>query len=69
MKTLNKLIEEYTNQLRLGEIQIAYKGILEFMGKLRAAFYQKIPTLRCKKHIPRISGYILFLFKYEAIKR
>lgn len=43
MKTLNKLIEEYTQQLRLGEIQIAYKGLLEFMGKLRAAFIKKYP--------------------------
>lgn len=43
MKTLNILIEEYTNQLRQGEIQIAYQGILEFMGKLRADFIKKYP--------------------------
>lgn len=43
MKTLNKLIEEYTQQLRLGEIQIAYKGILEFIGKLRSAFIKRYP--------------------------
>nr|WP_320024135.1 hypothetical protein [uncultured Acetobacterium sp.] len=43
MKTLNILIEEYTNQLQLGEIQIAYRGILEFMGQLRAAFIKKYP--------------------------
>ena len=43
MKTLNKLIEEYTQQLRLGEIQIAYRGILEFIGKLRADFIKKYP--------------------------
>jgi len=43
MKTLNKLIEEYTKQLRLGEIQIAYKGILVFMGKLRADFIKEYP--------------------------
>ena len=43
MKTLNILIEEYTHQLRLGEIQIAYKGILAFMGKLRADFIKKYP--------------------------
>ncbi|KAF5087845.1 hypothetical protein DSECCO2_41960 [anaerobic digester metagenome] len=43
MKTLNKRIEAYTQQLRLGEIQIAYRGILEFMGKLRADFIKKYP--------------------------
>ncbi len=43
MKTLNKRIAAYTQQLRLGEIQIAYKGILEFMGKLRANFIKKYP--------------------------
>jgi len=43
MKTFNKLVAVYTQQLRLGEIQIAYKGILEFMGKLRTAFIKKYP--------------------------
>lgn len=43
MKTLNRLISEYTCHLRQGEIQIAYKGILEFIGKLRAALIKKYP--------------------------
>ena len=43
MKTLNELIEEYTHHLQQGEIQIAYKGILEFLGKLRAEFIKKYP--------------------------
>lgn len=43
MKTLNILIEEYTHQLQLGEIQIAYKGILAFIGQLRAALIKKYP--------------------------
>jgi hypothetical protein len=43
MKTLNELIEAYTNHLQQGEIQIAYKGILEFLGKLRAEFIKKHP--------------------------
>lgn len=41
MKTLNELIEEYTHHLKQGEIQVAYKGILEFFGKLRAEFTKK----------------------------
>ncbi|MDD3307842.1 MAG: hypothetical protein PHO29_12205 [Acetobacterium sp.] len=43
MKTLNKRIEEYTQQLQQGEIQIAYKEILAFIDKLRAAFIKKCP--------------------------
>ncbi len=43
MKTLNKQIAVYTQQLQQGEIQIAYKGILAFIGKLRAAFIKKYP--------------------------
>jgi hypothetical protein len=35
MKSLNQLIEEYTFHLQQGDIQIAYKGLLEFFGKLR----------------------------------
>ncbi len=43
MKTLNQLISEYTCHLQQGEIQIAYKGIMEFIGKLRADFVKKYP--------------------------
>ena len=43
MKTLNQLISDYTCYLQKGEIQIAYKGILEFIGKLRADFVKKHP--------------------------
>lgn len=43
MKTLNQLINDYTCHLQQGEVQIAYKGILEFIGKLRADFAKKYP--------------------------
>lgn len=43
MKTLNHLISDYTTLLQQGELQLAYKGILEFMGKLRADFIKKYP--------------------------
>ncbi len=43
MKTLNDLIKEYTHHLQQGEIQIAYRGILEFLGKLRAEFIKIHP--------------------------
>lgn len=41
MKTLNQLIKEYTCSLQKGEVQLAYKGILEYFGKLRADFIKK----------------------------
>ncbi len=43
MKTLNQLISDYTCHLQQGEIQLAYKGILEFIGKLRVDFIKKYP--------------------------
>ena len=43
MKTLNQLINDYTYHLQQGEIQLAYKGILEFIAKLRSDFIKKNP--------------------------
>lgn len=43
MKTLNQLISDYTCHLQKGEMQIAYKGILEFIGILRVDFVKKYP--------------------------
>ena len=43
MKTLNDLIESYTHHLQQGELQVAYKGIIEFLGKLRSEFIKKYP--------------------------
>lgn len=43
MKTLNQLINEYTYHLQQGEIQTAYKGILEFIGIMKADFIKKKP--------------------------
>ncbi len=41
MKTLNQSIGVYTNYLKQGEIQIAYKGIMDFFGKLRGHLIKK----------------------------
>ncbi|SDN80646.1 DUF7000 family protein [Acetanaerobacterium elongatum] len=43
MKPLNKIIGDYTCHLQQGEIQTAYKGILELIGKLRANFIYNYP--------------------------
>lgn len=43
MKALNQLIKDYTSLLQQGEIQVAYKRILEFMGRLRADMMKRYP--------------------------
>lgn len=44
MSELNRLVTEYTHQLQQGKIQIAYRGILDFLGKLRAAIMKNHPA-------------------------
>lgn len=60
MKTLNHLIRDYTTLLQHGEIQLAYKGILDFMGKLRADFQKKLPRTRNQRAIPGLHGHVVF---------
>ncbi len=43
MKTLNQLISDYTCNLKQGEMQIAYKVIMEFISKLRGNFVKRYP--------------------------
>ena len=43
MRKLNRLIHNYTCLLQEGELQIAYKGILEFLGQLRADIVKRHP--------------------------
>ncbi len=43
MKSLTLLIRDYTYSLQQGGLQVAYKGILEIIGKLRADFIKKYP--------------------------
>lgn len=38
MKPLNQLIASYTALLQQGDLQTAYRGIMDFMGALRGAF-------------------------------
>ncbi len=44
MKILNTLIKEYTRSVQQGEIQIAYKAILDFISKLRVEFIRRYPN-------------------------
>ncbi|MBG0787905.1 MAG: hypothetical protein H0S79_22685, partial [Anaerolineaceae bacterium] len=38
MKSLNQRIDAYTDLVRQGEVQAAYRGVMDFMGQLRTAF-------------------------------
>ena len=52
MKSMNDYINEYTNQLKKGHIQKAYKGILSFMSGLK--------TYLEKRHTDYTSGALYF---------
>ena len=43
MDSLNQCIQEYRKQLRIGDIQKAYKGIISFMLGLRTELENKYP--------------------------
>jgi len=43
METLHKSMLEYQSQLKKGVIQQAYRGLMEFMGVLRARFASAYP--------------------------
>ena len=43
MRSLNQLISQYTHLVRQHELQLAYRGILEYLGKLRATFLKNCP--------------------------
>lgn len=40
---MNNLIDIYTSLLQHGEIQMAYRGIMDFMSKLRSDFVRNYP--------------------------
>lgn len=43
MNTLNQHINHYNEQLRLGHIQIAYRGIMEMMSQLKTTWDTQYP--------------------------
>src|SRR5690606_4278417 len=68
MKTLNQLIHDYTGQLQQGKIQLAYKGILEFIGKLRADFTRKYPHHAIGSIYPGYMDMTYFSLTTEPLK-
>ena len=43
MKPFYEYLNEYRKQLEKGDIQIAYKGLIEYLMKLRIYFKKKYP--------------------------
>ena len=43
MASLQESVQEYKKQLKKGVIQQAYRGLMDFMGSLRARFAKKFP--------------------------
>ena len=43
MKSFNKCMDTYKEQLKEGSIQVAYRGLLEYIMSLRAYFSKKYP--------------------------
>jgi len=44
MKSLNECITEYRNQIAKGEIRIAYRGLIDFMIRLRNTIRDNYPS-------------------------
>ncbi len=55
MNSVNQCVREYTVQLKKGEIQVAYKGILTFMNEFRTLLENTYPSCSCSAVYP---GYL-----------
>lgn len=68
MKTLNQIIKMYTGYLQQGEIQVAYKGILDFFGKLRADMIKKHPNYKMGSLYQGYMDMTYFSFSTKQLK-
>jgi hypothetical protein len=68
MKTLNDFIQNYTDHLRQGEIQVAYKGIFEFLGRLRSDCIKKYPSCEIGSIYPGYMDMSYFSLSTKALK-
>ena len=69
MSSLNRLVAEYTQQLRQGRLQAAYKGVLEYLSMLRGEFAKRFPDYEIGSSI--YQGYMdmsYFSLNTKAIK-
>ena len=68
MKTLDELIAVYSTLLQAGEIQAAYRGILGFLGKLRAALIKKYPQYEVSSFYQGYMDMSYFSLSTKALK-
>ena len=68
MKTLSQLISDYTVCLQQKDLQLAYKGILEFMSKLRADFIKRYPQYDAGSMYPGYLDMSYFSLSTQSLK-
>lgn len=68
LKALNKLINEYTHYLQQGELQTAYKGIIEFVCKLKTDFAKKYPNYNVSSVYQGYMDMTYFSLSTETLK-
>ena len=69
MKPLHEYMNEYKKQIEKGDIQLAYKGLMEYLLKLRVYFKKKYPNYHVSGNI--YQGYMdmtYFAFFPESLK-
>ena len=70
MKSLHECINEYKKQLKKGEIQVAYKGLMEYIMRLKTHLKNKYPEYNVPGNI--YHGYMdmtYFSFFPESLKK
>ncbi|MFP8782655.1 DUF7000 family protein [Planococcus plakortidis] len=68
MKSLNQLIHAYTAQLQQGEMHLAYRGIFDLIGKLRARFMRNYPSHDIGSIYPGYMDMTYFSLTTEVLK-
>ena len=68
MKTLSQLVADYTVCLQQKDLQLAYKGILEFMAKLRADFIKRYPQYDAGSMYPGYLDMSYFSLSTQSLK-
>ena len=68
MKALSQIIGDYTICLQQNSLQLAYKGILEFMAKLRADFIKQYPQYDAGSMYPGYLDMSYFSLSTQSLK-
>ena len=68
MNSINQAVEEYTEQLKLGRIREAYRGIMSFMSGLKAFMERLYPDLTFSALYPGYMDMTYFACTPPALK-